>query len=108
MKTEGDLYSFNASSDSRSNPFEEGGDDAIHASHGPLLHWTQAKDHIRRILGSSERLVDQNKRETKFGGQRRRKSEALTMRSHGDTRLRLQRGHFRGRTLIDHTMRSQG
>ncbi|KAL2526350.1 CCHC-type domain-containing protein [Abeliophyllum distichum] len=61
MRTESDRYPFDAGSDSRSNPFEEEGDDAIHASYGPLLHWTQAKDHIGRILGSSGRLEHQNK-----------------------------------------------
>ncbi|KAL2490949.1 hypothetical protein Adt_26577 [Abeliophyllum distichum] len=78
-----DLYPFNAGSDSRSNPFEEGGDDAIQASHGPLLHWTQAKDHIGDISEANGTLEDQNKRETKFGGQKRRKSGEITMRSHG-------------------------
>ncbi|KAL2471091.1 hypothetical protein Adt_39227 [Abeliophyllum distichum] len=38
MRMEGDLYPFDAGSDSRSNPFDEGWDDAIQASHRPLLH----------------------------------------------------------------------
>ncbi|KAL2469742.1 hypothetical protein Adt_37878 [Abeliophyllum distichum] len=85
-----DLYPFDTSSDSRSNPFEEGGDDAIHASHGPLLHWIQAIDHSGLITEANRRLVDQNKRETKFGSQKRKKPEGITMRSHGYTTLRSQ------------------
>ncbi|KAL2513221.1 Uncharacterized protein Adt_18821 [Abeliophyllum distichum] len=83
-----DLYPFDAGSDSMSNRFEEGGDDAIQASHGPLLHWTQAKDHIGGISEANRILEDQNKRETKFGGQKRRKSREITMRSHGYRRMR--------------------
>ncbi|KAL2527141.1 hypothetical protein Adt_12195 [Abeliophyllum distichum] len=76
-------YPFYAGSDSRSNPFEEGGDDAIQASHGPLLYWTQAKDHIGGKSEANGRLEDQNKRKTKVGSQKYKKPKDITMRSHG-------------------------
>ncbi|KAL2492175.1 hypothetical protein Adt_27803 [Abeliophyllum distichum] len=86
-----DLYPFDVGSNSRSNPFEKGGDDAIQTNHGPLLHWTQAKDHVGGISEANGTLEDQNKRETKFGGQKCRKSGEITMRS--------QEWLFKSRTL---------
>ncbi|KAL2532316.1 Retrotrans gag domain-containing protein [Abeliophyllum distichum] len=93
-----DLYPFDSGSDSRSNPFEEEEDDAIHASHGPLLHWIQAMDHIGLITKANRRLDDQNKRETKFGSQKRKKPKDITMRSHGYTTLQSQGWTFTRRT----------
>ncbi|KAL2512745.1 RNA-directed DNA polymerase [Abeliophyllum distichum] len=86
-----DLYPFDAGSDSRLNPFEGRGDDAIHASHGPLLQWIQAMDYSGLITEANRRLDDQNKREIKFGSQKRKKPGDITMRSHGFTTLRSQR-----------------
>ncbi|KAL2505551.1 hypothetical protein Adt_21172 [Abeliophyllum distichum] len=53
VQKEGVFSLLNARDDSRSNPFEEGGDDAI-------------QDYIERILESSKRLEEQNKHETEL------------------------------------------
>ncbi|KAL2518059.1 Uncharacterized protein Adt_14306 [Abeliophyllum distichum] len=66
VTTEGIHSPFDVGDNSRSNPFEEGRDDVIHASHGPLIHLTQNKDHIEDILEANEILEDQNKHETKL------------------------------------------
>ncbi|KAL2542045.1 hypothetical protein Adt_03023 [Abeliophyllum distichum] len=92
-------FLFDAGSDSRSNPFEEGGEDAIQASHEHLLHWTQAKDNIGGISEANGTLADQKKRETKFESPKRRKSGEITMRSHGYRRMRSQEWLFKSRTL---------